>query len=167
MRVIQGLFAGAIIGVLGTMLINNMNINYPQDNETRGYASSFLYRNTAPTMSGEYYIETPILKALVDDIEWNIVEESDCLFYEGVFDNWTDVDINKVILELSLSSKDDVILNTNSFFIYDLPSKSKMRVRIKLPYEYDVKKLKNIKINVKGKSRDFKNKEYFRVNQNG
>lgn len=161
----KGLFLGIIIGAFTTTLVNKADVNALLDKDgTASYASSFLYRNTAPSIGEEYLKETPILKAVVDDIEWNVSvdEKYGTLYYEGVFNNWTDVDINQVKLELRLLSLDNVLLDSTHIYLDNIKSKEKVLAKIELPRSYNdyVSTVKDLKIEVVGKSRDFKDKPF-------
>lgn len=161
-----GITIGIIIGITGTILFNKVNLDnlfYSNKNKsTANYASSFLYRNTAPHANEEYYKETPILKAVVDDIDWKLTsDESNDYFYEGIFENWTDIDINVVKLEFQLYS-DGVLLDKSDLTVKNIKSKEKVLVKIPLPRSYEgyLKTLDKLNFKIVGKSRDFKDKPF-------
>lgn len=184
----KDLLIGILIGATATTLVGKVDTQAIFNGKgTANYASSDLYRNTAPS-AGEYLKETPILKAVVDDIDWKMIEDSKdisyeelkelfgnltdsetetsedskTLYYEGVFENWTDVDINRVKLELKVLTKDGVLLEENCTFIDNVKSKEKVLVKIRIPDAYMeyISKNKEVEIKVVGKSRDFKNKPF-------
>lgn len=164
-ELLVGIIIGITIGIAGTILVDRANLDalsYNNKNKsTANYASSYLYRSTAPSV-GEYYKETPILKAVVDDVDWKLTsDEYNCYFYEGIFENWTDVDINTVKFELQLYS-DGVLLDKKELYVKNIKSKEKVLVKIPVPYSYKeyLKTQENITFKVFGKSRDFKNKAF-------
>lgn len=159
----SGIITGVLIGIIGTTTVGNININSTANNTGEinysKYETSDFYRSLAPSSSNNYYIETPLLNALIGDIQWDLKKDSktNYFYYEGVFKNWTDLKINQVIFELSLLSKDGTILDTTKEYINDIESGDKILVKIRIPYEYqDEEMLKDIKFKVTATSRDFK-----------
>lgn len=149
---------------MGTILVNKINLNNLfHSKSTKSYASSFLYRNTAPHANEDYYVETPILKAVVDDVDWELTfdDETKDYFCKGIFENWTDVDINRAKLQFYLYS-DEVLLDKSEIYIENIKSKDKVLVKIPLPRSYEgyLKTLDKLDFKVVGKSRDFKNKPF-------
>ena len=140
------------------------NIDYSK------YKSSWLYKNLAPNPTTNYFIETPILNALVEDMNWSIIENNEeansgitlglaPYYYSGVFENWTNIPINEIEFELVISTADDVVIKTLSTSIYDIEPEGKVYVNIPLSTNKIVES-DDIKLSIKATSRDFKDKPF-------